>query len=67
MSRKTMAVLGALALASTAVLSVPAFAQTDNNDDTLWLVGWGATGAAILTLILTSDPHAEVENPPASP
>jgi hypothetical protein len=69
--RKALASLGALALVSTAVLSVPAFAQeeTAGADDTLWFAAWGLAGAAILTVILTTQdnhPHGE-ENPPVSP
>jgi malic enzyme len=64
--RKALTSLAALALVSTAVLSAPAVAQTNQNDDTLWLLGWGAAGAAILALILSSNPHV-AENPPISP
>lgn len=62
--RKALLPLAALALAATAVLSTPAIAD-DQNDDTLWLVAWGGAGAAILTLILTQNPHAK--QPPISP
>lgn len=64
--RKALLSLGALALASAAVTSVPAMAD-DPNDDTLWLVAWGAAGAAIVTLILTQEPHAKQPIQPISP
>jgi hypothetical protein len=59
--------LAALALASTAVLTAPALAQEDQSDDTLWLAAWGAAGVAIVTLILTQDPHATQPPTPPTP
>lgn len=64
--RKALLSLAALALASAAVSSAPAIAD-DQNDDTLWLIAWGSAGAAILTLILTQEPHANQPPPPISP
>jgi hypothetical protein len=65
-TRKALMSLAALALLSATVSSTPALAD-DQNDDTLWLIAWGSAGAAILTLILTTDGHKPPLPTPVSP
>jgi hypothetical protein len=65
---KSLASLAALVLVTGAVLSAPAIAQDDpdeQNDASLWIAGVGITGAAILGIVLGTSGH---ENPtPVSP
>lgn len=66
--RKSMASLAAVALISSAALSVPAFAENNDNDDddaSLWVATIGITSAAILGVVLATRGHDH--NKPVSP
>lgn len=64
--RKSMASLAAVALISSAALSVPAFAQdTDDDDASLWIAGIGIAGAAVLGIVLGT--QGNDHNHPVSP
>lgn len=67
--RKALASMAALALVSSAAVSVPAIAQDthDNNRDTaLWIVGGGLTVAAILAIIFATKGNG-TQTQPISP
>lgn len=66
--RKSMASLAAVALISSAALSVPAFAQNnddDGDDASLWVATVGIAGAAILGVVLATQNNDH--NEPVSP
>lgn len=64
--RKSLAALAALAMVSTAALSVPALAQDSDGDDdaSLWVAGVGIVGAAVLGIVLATSGNGE--NQPVS-
>jgi hypothetical protein len=66
--RKSLASLAAVALVSSAAVSVPALAQDadDSDDASLWVAGIGIAGAAILGIVLGTQ-HSNKEVHPVSP
>lgn len=65
--RKSLMALAGLALVSATVVSAPAIAQSDDEDDAgLWIAGVGIAGATILAIVLGTSGNQE-ENPPVSP
>lgn len=66
--RKSITSLAAVALISSAALSVPAFAQNDGDDGddaALWLATAGILGAAVLGVVLGTESNDN--NQPVSP
>jgi len=68
--RKSLAPFAAIALISSAVVSVPAIAQdSDNGDDdaSMWVAGAGIVAAAILGIVLASKSNGNNVPTPISP